>query len=445
MKGLFSLATAALLGLVAQAAAGPTIARPGGIKDIVITKDNTVNQTAPLRTVVDDTHFKIDAAEAADGSGSFIISIVNNFDSNMKMYLSGHDASGAPVFVGPGGYVYPQAGASGQPPVEVSNGDIAFGMGNRGDTTQVTLSQPLISARLWFSYGELRFFAVRDGNGVSSIVEPAAENPADPSADVLWGFVEFNWDGTSIYANISYVDFVGLSLGMGLTLATGEVQQAPGLAPGAVNDVCNGVKQQTQNDGQPWEKLCVVGSDGQPRRVLAPPKYVAANPSEFDDYYTDYVDQVWAKYASQDLVINTQGEAGEVACRVNGDELQCANDNRGYPKPTAVDIFGCDTGPFHIVDGDNGAHKAVVPRLCAAFVRSTLLLDGGDKQPGLPESSYYTTDPTDHYCRIVHNYEVNSQGYAFPYDDVNPSGGNAAGVVAGQNPQTLKVTVGGWS
>jgi len=443
MKGIFSLATAALFGLVAQAVAGPTVAHPGGIKDVIITEDNTVNQTAPLKnnSLVNHDNFKINAAQ----DGSFVISVVNNFGTGMNMYLSGHDASGAPCFLGPNGYIYPQAGASGQPPIEINNAGIAFGMGNKGDVKQVTLSQPLISARIWFSQGELKFFTVRDGNGVSAIVEPAAENPNDPSSGVLWGFAEFNFDGVSIYANISFVDFVGLSLGMGLTLASGEVQEVPGLMPGAVNDVCKGVQQQTQNDGQSWEKLCIVGSDGQARRVLSPNKYVAANPTEFQNYWNDYINQVWSKYAGQDLIINTQGGAGEVACRVNGDQLQCANDNRAYPKPTARDIFGCDSGPFGKASGDNDVHLAVIPRLCAAFTRSTLLLDGGDKQPSLPESSYYTTDPTSHYCRIVHNYEVDNKGYAFAYDDVNPAGGNAAGVVAGANPSILKVTVGGWS
>ncbi|KAI1813947.1 glycoside hydrolase family 64 protein [Poronia punctata] len=434
MKGLFGLAAAAIFGLVAQSAAGPTVATPGGPRDIILTKDNTVNQTEPLKD------FKIDAAQ----DGSFVISVVNNFDAGMNMYLSGHDASGAPVFLGPNGYVYPQAGEFGSAPIEINNGDIAFGMGNQGDTIQVTLAQPLISARIWFSHGELKFFAVRDGNGVSAIAEPAAENPSDPSSDVLWGFVEFNFDGTTIYANISFVDFVGLPLGMGLTLGTGEVQEVPGLMPGAVNNVCNDVIQQGQNDGQGWEKLCIT-SNGEPRRVLSPNKYSAANAGAFDNYWTDYVNQVWDKYANQDLIVNTQGGAGEVACRVNGDQLQCANDNRAYPKPSAIDIWGCNSGPFGIIDGDNDVHKAIVPRLCAAFTRSTLLLDGGDKQPSLPSSSYYTTDPTSHYCRVVHNYEVNGLGYAFPYDDVNPEGGNAAGVVAGANPTNLKVTVGGWS
>jgi hypothetical protein len=90
-------------------------------------------------------------------------------------------------------------------------------------------------------------------------------------------------------------------------------------------------------------------------------------------------------------------------------------------------------------------HKAVVARLCAAFVRGTLLQTGGNVQPLLSSSSYYTTSPSCEYCRIVHENEDGGLGYAFSYDDVNPSGQNAAGVVAGANPTLLKITVGGYS
>ncbi|KAK5633561.1 hypothetical protein RRF57_009275 [Xylaria bambusicola] len=150
-------------------------------------------------------------------------------------------------------------------------------------------------------------------------------------------------------------------------------------------------------------------------------------------------------YSNEDLSINTQTGAGTVACRVSNNQLNCAGDNRAYPKPTIADIWGCNSGPFAIIGSDNDVHRAVVPRLCAAFYRSTLLLDGGNVQPSLPASSYYTVSPTSHYARLVHQYEVNGLGYAFSYDDVNPAGENAAGTVSGNNPTVLKVTVGGWS
>ncbi|KAJ2984237.1 hypothetical protein NUW58_g6112 [Xylaria curta] len=433
MRGLIGLAAATLASFFVQSVADPTVARPGGVDDIIITEDNILNST----TV---TGFKASAARA----GALPISVVNNFDGGMYMYVTGRDSSGAPCLLGANGqFVYPQADGTGVPKEIVAN--VALPLNAKGQTTRITLPQALISARIWFARGQLKFYTVRDGNGVSAIVEPSAANPSDPSAGIQWGFIEFNYDGTTIYANISFVDFVGIPLGMGLTLASGEQQVVKGLQAGAVNNICNAVKDQTRADGQIWDRLCTVSSSGQALRVLAPNLYVSANPGQFSGYYDNYVNQVWNKYTSQDLIINTQTGSGNVACRVSNNQLSCTGDNRAYPKPSTADIWGCNSGPFAIISSDNGVHRAVVPRLCAAFTRTTLLLAGGNVQPSLGESSYYTVNPTSHYSRIVHKYETNGIGYAFSYDDVNPDGQNAAGVVAGANPTLLKVTVGGWS
>ncbi|GAW19380.1 hypothetical protein ANO14919_088660 [Xylariales sp. No.14919] len=439
MRGVFGLAVATLAGLLGQSLADPTIARPGGIKDIIITEDNILNSTT-VRDFEANSVLKTNSAQA----GAFPISVTNNFDSGMYMYLTGKDSSGTPVLLGANGqFVYPQADGTGVPQEIIAN--VALPLNAKGQTTQIILPQALISARIWLAHGQLKFYTVRDGNGVSAIVEPSAANPNDPSAGIQWGFIEFNYDGTTIYANISFVDFVGIPLGMGLTLATGEQQVVQGLQGGAVNNICNGMKQQASADGQIWDRLCTTTASGQALRVLAPNLYESGNPGQFGSYYDGYVNQVWNQYAGQDLVINTQTGAGNVACRTANNQLTCAGDNRAYPKPTVADIWGCNSGPFAIIGSDNDVHRAVVPRLCAAFTRSTLLLSGGNVQPSLGASSYYTVSPTNHYSRVVHQYEVNGIGYAFSYDDVNPDGENASGTVAGANPTLLKVTVGGWS
>ena len=50
---------------------------------------------------------------------------------------------------------------------------------------------------------------------------------------------------------------------------------------------------------------------------------------------------------------------------------------------------------------------------------------------------------TNHYARIVHAAERDGRGYAFPYDDVAPSGGaDQSGSVSSGTPAQLAVTVG---
>ncbi|KAI1193771.1 hypothetical protein F5X97DRAFT_28542 [Nemania serpens] len=432
MRGLFGLAAAAVAAFVTGSLARPLVVNPGGVNDVVITEHNTVNSTSRV--------------QAAGQTNPLQLDVVNNFGTDqMYLYITGTDSSGVACLVGPdGNFFYPDASGSAIPvPITA---DIKIPLGGMGSTTTITIPDFLISSRIWISEGELQFFTLLVADtGKTAIVEPSVSNPQDPSASVKWGFVEFNWDQGQIFANITYVDWVGISMGMALALATGETQVVKGLVPGAAQSICDDLNAQNSKDSAGWDKLCMTDGNGQALRVLSPNIYIASDPTWQSSYYSGYIDEVWSKYANEDLTINTQTSSGNVACRVSGDQLNCAGDNRAYPKPTLADIYGCNSGPFAIVGGDNDVHRAVVPRLCAAFYRSTLLLDGGDLQPGLPAASYYTADPTSHYSRIVHNYEEDGLGYAFSYDDVNPGGENAAGTVAGPNPVSLKVTAGGWS
>jgi len=85
----------------------------------------------------------------------------------------------------------------------------------------------------------------------------------------------------------------------------------------------------------------------------------------------------------------------------------------------------------------------IAARLAAAFNRSTLLVN-----PSQPDAevvqTYYGTEPTNHYSKIVHSVNVDGKGYTFPYDDVGPAGGvNQSGSVRDGSPVILTVVLGG--
>ncbi|KAK9783824.1 putative Glucanase B [Seiridium cardinale] len=425
-----SLALFSALGL-----ALPLVAQPSAVKDIVITEDNTVNSTniASVDTV------------STVGASSLQISITNNNAGSgaLTAYVTGSDVSGSVVFLSPSGsWYYPDAAGS-TTPIQVLD-NVALELSGVGGTTTFTLPGYISAARIWVSEAPLEFFTVSSG-GTTQLVEPSFANPADPSATINWGFVELTYNMDGIWANLSFVDFVGLVMGMSLTLGSGEVQTRKGLKSGAIAGICSDLAAQSAIDGQPWKDLCVTDEAGAPLRILAPNLYAGLNSGAFGNYFSDYIDQVWSQYTSQDLTIDSQSSPGLVGCTISGDNLFCANDNRNYGKPTTQDIFGCNSGPFAIIDGDNDVHKAVVPRLCAAFNRGTLFSDGGNIQPSLSSDFYYLSSPNNHYSRIVHSYESDGLGYAFSYDDVNPDGENQAGLVAGADPQLLHVVVGGIS
>lgn len=227
------------------------------------------------------------------------------------------------------------------------------------------------------------------------------------------------------------------------TLSTG-IQRVPGMPRDAVQQVCDRLRQRRGKAARYWADLCVSDSNGNPTRVISPAVLLSQQPDAFPTFFGRYVDRVWEAYATRPLRIDTQNDVGVVECRTIGANLACTGSSRTYSQPTAEDIFGCNTGPFAISQNDNAVHRAVVPRLCAALNRGTLLLEGGNTQPSLPPSSYYTARPHNVYSAIVHKVEAEGRGYAFSYDDVAPSvGQDVAGIVAAPDPQLLTVFVGG--
>ncbi|KJZ77194.1 hypothetical protein HIM_03515 [Hirsutella minnesotensis 3608] len=419
-----------------------TLARPGGIKDLQIS-DNTLNGTYhDHQTKIYNP--RVARALHAEGDGLSLEFINTSGSGAMRAYVTGLDSLNRVVFVtASGALVYPSSGGSGVPvPIQE---DVAIPLPATEDSFRMSIPIAISSGRVWFARGELRFFMVKTPNG-DGLVQPSPMNLQDPSSTTDWGFAEltFTKEG-ALFANISFVDFVGLPLGVSLSTRNGnEPQTTRGLGVGCVATICNGMIEQGDKDGFPWSRMCVADEEGIPIRVLSPNNYAVLNDADFQAYWDSYVDQVWDKYSSTPLKINTQSEAGSVECWVSDDTLKCSGgDNRDYAKPKAVDIWGCNSGPFERRPEDNAVHVAIIPRLCAAFVRSTLLLDGGDVQPRLTSESYYTNNPASHYSRLIHELEVDGRGYAFPYDDVNPDdGGNASGIVTSDQPETLTIFVG---
>lgn len=314
-----------------------TIVKPGGVDDVIVDEDNTLNGT--FHTA--DT-FRVAAAEIQDPvPGNLPLHLVNNLGGdNLNCYISGLDSDGRVVFLGGDGtLIYPSSGGS-DIPVPITE-NIAIPMPPQGETFEITLPIAMSSGRVYFSQGELQFFMVFIGSG-DGLVQPSINNIQDPSAGLNWGFVELTLTTEGvIWANISYVDFVGLIMSMTLRNLDGSTQEVIGLPGNAVGTVCEQLLAQGNADSRPWGAMCIAAADGTPLRVLSPEDYETVEQGGFDDYWTAYVDEAWAHYSSTPLTIDTQNaDIGSVACQVNGDLLECEGDNRGYPKPVAEDIWG---------------------------------------------------------------------------------------------------------
>lgn len=423
-----TVALAAAAGVLQHAVAQPIKVNPAA-NDIDVTRENTVNGTA----------VELFGVKSAEGN-PLEFSITNNVDDEVNAYVTGTDPSGAAVMLlADGGWFYPDDPNS-EEPVEIQ-GDTTIKLNPKGEETTFRLPDFADSVRVWFAVGELKFFVLTTPDGIA-IVQPSHANPEDPSSAVNWGFIELTWtkDG-GIWANISFVDFVGLPLGMSLKEKDGNVQETLGVQGDAIRTICDELRDQADKDGLPWDDLCQTSGDTF-IRVVSPYGYVADGNKGFDDYYTEYIDKVYEEYQGDNiLTVNTQIDAGEVACTSDGEELTCEGDDAPFPKPTAADIFGCNSGPF--ANEGTELHKNIGARLCAAFHRGTFLIKGGNVQPGPSADTYYQTEPANFYSASVHKHEVDGKGYAFPYDDVNPEEENASGTVASAQPDVLTIIVGG--
>ncbi|CAK4030969.1 glycoside hydrolase family 64 [Lecanosticta acicola] len=316
--------------------------------------------------------------------------------------------------------------------------DCAIPLGPPGNTVDVTIPQ-IAGGRIWIAEGQLTFL-LNPSPEASALVEPSVLNPSDPNAEVSFGFAEFTLNDAQLYANISYVDFVPrIPIAITLQQQSGEVQHVAGMAPDGLDQMAQSLAAQAQKDGRPWDKL-VVNRNGRNLRILNATHGGAVGAS-FEGYYEPHVDEVWEKYRSgAKMKIDTQAGPGVLqGCVDRSGKLKIGDEE--FEKPNTADIFGCNSGPF--TTGPSPTRNAIIPRLAAGFVRSSLCQC--EEHPSNPDT-FYRQDPTNHYARLVHECNIDRKGYAFAYDDVQPEGGDdQSGKVNAGDPALFTVTVGGKS
>lgn len=186
------------------------------------------------------------------------------------------------------------------------------------------------------------------------------------------GFAEFTFNQAQVFVNISYVDFVSLPVALTLRDTNSRTQHVAGLPANGLQTIAEGLRAQTRKDGRRWSSLIVPGPNDRPLRILSPNSALLTNPTWFRDYYLDHVNRVWDKYRVQQLTVDTQASFGEINGQVTSANVLDLGPAGTFQKPSTPDVFSCSTGPF--ATGSNAARNAAIPRLAAAFNRSTLLL-----------------------------------------------------------------------
>ncbi|WP_263101769.1 glycoside hydrolase family 64 protein [Kitasatospora sp. DSM 101779] len=377
----------------------------------------------------------LQSSAGASTSVTLPLDLVNTTGNNtVYAYVLGRDpaAGGNWAFVQADGssLYHPPSPANDQTPLGV---DCAIALNGSGaGPRRVTLPR-LDSGRIYFAVGSKLTFLMNRGGGLAL---PSVSNPSDPNIDVRHDFCEFTFNNDQLYANITFVDMVGLPISFQLETGQGT-QTVRGLPADGLARVASALRAQSAADGSDWSRL-IVTKNGADLRVLSPNLAIRGNSALFKGYFDSYVDQVWTKYRTTDLKIDTQFTWGTVTGRVNGDTLTFPGVG-SFARPSTLSIFSCSDAPFTTGNDEMGNLSA---RLAAAFNRTTLL-DNPNQPNAENPSAFYAKPRTNHYARILHSTTPDGLGYAFPYDDVHPSGVDFEGKVQSGSPNRWTITVGG--
>ncbi|MFD3538619.1 beta-1,3-glucanase family protein [Streptomyces sp. NPDC058662] len=377
----------------------------------------------------------LEADADASTTPTLPLELANTTGSNtVYAYVLGRDpaAGGNWAFIRADGtsLYHPPNPANDQTPL---GADCAIALNASGAGARKVTLPRLYSGRIYFSVGAKLTFLMNRGGGLAL---PSVSNPADPNANVHHDFCEFTFNADQLYANITFVDMVSLPIAFQLETGQGT-QTVRGLPADGLSRVAAALRAQSAADGSDWSRL-IVNRGGADLRVVSPNLAIRGDNALFRGYFDSYVDEVWNKYRSTDLRIDTQFTWGTVTGRVNGDTLTFPGVG-SFAKPSTLSIFSCSDAPFTTGNDLMGNLSA---RLAAAFNRTTLL-DNPHQPTDENPASFYTRPRTNHYARILHNTTPDHLGYAFPYDDVHPAGVDFEGKVQSGSPGRWTITVGG--
>jgi hypothetical protein len=163
------------------------------------------------------------------------------------------------------------------------------------------------------------------------------------------------------------------------------------------------------------------------------------------NYFGSYIDAIWSKYTSGDLVFNG-GDVGTWRGRVSGQTFTFTRASDGAiatitRKPTTIEAL---EGSGVLAAG-SGIDKAVQTQICAAINRHAINLNlaTGATQNFGPAAGYYGTSPYNWYAKFWHNTALSHEGfsYGFCYDDAF----DQSSTINASSPVRATVTIGGFA
>ncbi len=271
----------------------------------------------------------------------------------------------------------------------------------------------------------------------SGYAAPNLANPTDPNQGIRYETIELTNAPNGLWVNTTRVDGYQYPMGLEVWGNAGFYQKVGELIPHAQ------ILSQWQATAPANFAGCYDAANGIIKFPSKTPAFQSGGAQA--NYFGSYVDAIWSKYSSGNLVFNA-GDAGTWSGRVSGNVFTFTRSSDGQVgtisrKPTNIEVM---EGSGVMAAGGQW-DKVVQAQICAAINRHTIDLNlaTGATQDFATASKYYQTSPYNWYCKFWHRSDIsyNSLTYAFCYDDVF----NHSSTVNAPSPQRVTIAIGGYA
>jgi Beta-1,3-glucanase/Carbohydrate binding module (family 6) len=295
----------------------------------------------------------------------------------------------------------------------------------------------IAGCRILISFNQQLYLYFFGSTGApSGYAAPDLNNPNDPNQGVRFEMIELTNASNGLWANTTRVDTYQYPMGLEVWGNSNFYKKVGELKTHAQ------ILSQWQSNAPAAFAGCYDAAKG---IILFPSKTAAfkAGGSQAN-YFGGYIDQIWSKYTSGDLVFSA-GDAGTWRGRVSGTQFRFTRASDGAVgiingKPTTQDALEAK-GTL----ASGGQWDLVIQAQIAAAINRhaiDLNLAVGATQDFATPSKYYVTSPYNWYAKFWHQTDISydSKTYAFSYDDVF----DQSATINASSPIRATITIGGF-